>query len=256
MQFVEKFNAFVANVGNALGQAHENVTATDPIYQTVIKYFDLGVNYLVLIIEIVGIAVLMHAVVSAIIGLFKKQDLVRLKLAEGIALSLEFRLVASCYVPLLFEIGKNWVCLAQSFCCVQPSHSSFNGKFASKSATKNSKPLPKKTTSTKPKPTTRQRTKSSRTFNPKPCSFARLFLLPLQTEIPKYLFIFSSCLRISKHNILCFVCHQICNVFLWRRQWQMVKFGKVARPQMGFLLCLPRKKWQSGKSLVNLPWED
>lgn len=91
MQFVEKFNAFVANVGNTLGQAHENVTATDPIYQTVIKYFDLGVNYLVLIIEIVGIAVLMHAVVSAIIGLFKKQDLVRLKLAEGIALSLEFK---------------------------------------------------------------------------------------------------------------------------------------------------------------------
>lgn len=91
MQFVEKFNAFVANVGNALGQAHENVTATDPIYQTVIKYFDLGVNYLVLLIEIVGIAVLMHAVVSAIIGLFKKQDLVRLKLAEGIALSLEFK---------------------------------------------------------------------------------------------------------------------------------------------------------------------
>ncbi len=91
MQFVEKFNAFVANVGNVLSQAHENVTESDPIYQTVIRYFDLGVNYLVLFIEIVGIAVLIHAVISSVIGLFKKQDLVRLKLAEGIALSLEFK---------------------------------------------------------------------------------------------------------------------------------------------------------------------
>ena len=50
------------------------------------------IRYIVLLIELVGTVVLVYAIVSAIIGLFKRQQHVRLKLAEGIALALEFKI--------------------------------------------------------------------------------------------------------------------------------------------------------------------
>lgn len=56
------------------------------------KYFDLVIHYVVLLIELVGTVVLVYAIVSAIVGLFKRQPHVRLKLAEGIALALEFKI--------------------------------------------------------------------------------------------------------------------------------------------------------------------
>jgi len=60
-------------------------------YDSMVGSFDLAVEYLVLLIEIVGTAVLMYAVISSVIGLIKKQEHIRLKLAEGIALALEFK---------------------------------------------------------------------------------------------------------------------------------------------------------------------
>ncbi len=62
------------------------------LYDQIEQYFDLVIRYLVLAIELVGTVVLVYAIVSAIIGLFKRQPHVRLKLAEGIALSLEFKI--------------------------------------------------------------------------------------------------------------------------------------------------------------------
>lgn len=64
----------------------------EKIYQAVSKFFDLIVEYLILLVEFVGIVILVYAIVSAIIGLFKRQEHVRLKLAEGIALALEFKM--------------------------------------------------------------------------------------------------------------------------------------------------------------------
>lgn len=61
-------------------------------YEKIEQYFDLAIRYIVLLIELVGTVVLVYAIVSAIIGLFKKQPHVRLKLAEGIALALEFKI--------------------------------------------------------------------------------------------------------------------------------------------------------------------
>ena len=61
-------------------------------YELIEKYFDLVIRYIVLLIELVGTVVLIYAIVSAVIGLFKRQQHVRLKLAEGIALSLEFKI--------------------------------------------------------------------------------------------------------------------------------------------------------------------
>lgn len=61
-------------------------------YNIVEEYFDVFIRYIVLLIELVGTIILIYAVVSAIIGLFKHQKHVRLKLAEGIALALEFKI--------------------------------------------------------------------------------------------------------------------------------------------------------------------
>ena len=62
------------------------------VYEVISEYFDLIVQYLILLVEFVGIVILVYAIVSAIIGLFKRQQHVRLKLAEGIALALEFKM--------------------------------------------------------------------------------------------------------------------------------------------------------------------
>ena len=62
------------------------------IYNIVEEYFDIFIKYIVLLIELIGTIILIYAVVSAIIGLFKHHKHVRLKLAEGIALALEFKI--------------------------------------------------------------------------------------------------------------------------------------------------------------------
>lgn len=64
----------------------------EEVFKIIEGYFDIIVNYLILLIELVGIAILVYAVASAVVGLFKRQKHVRLKLAEGIALALEFKM--------------------------------------------------------------------------------------------------------------------------------------------------------------------
>ncbi len=61
-------------------------------FKVVSDLFDLIVNYLILFVELIGIGILLYAVISAVIGLIKRQPHTRLKLAEGIALSLEFKM--------------------------------------------------------------------------------------------------------------------------------------------------------------------
>ncbi len=61
-------------------------------YDLISQYFDLTVQYLVLVIEFIGIVILMYAVICAVAGLFRRQPHVRLRLAEGIALALEFKM--------------------------------------------------------------------------------------------------------------------------------------------------------------------
>ena len=62
------------------------------IFEQISRIFDLVVNYLILIVEFIGIVILIYAVVSAVIGLIRRQPHTRLKLAEGIALALEFKM--------------------------------------------------------------------------------------------------------------------------------------------------------------------
>ena len=61
-------------------------------FKKISEIFDIGVNYLILLVELIGIIILIYAIVSAVIGLIKRQPHTRLKLAEGIALSLEFKM--------------------------------------------------------------------------------------------------------------------------------------------------------------------
>ncbi len=66
----------------------------EAFFELINGYFDILVKYFVLFIEVVGVSMLIYAVISALIGLFKKAPHVRLKLAEGLALALEFKLGA------------------------------------------------------------------------------------------------------------------------------------------------------------------
>ena len=61
-------------------------------FKKISEIFDIGVNYLILLVELIGIIILIYAIVSAVIGLIKRQPHTSLKLAEGIALSLEFNM--------------------------------------------------------------------------------------------------------------------------------------------------------------------
>ena len=54
--------------------------------------FEWLISYAILLIEFIGVAVLMISVIRGVIGIFGHKKYVRLQLAEGIALSLEFKM--------------------------------------------------------------------------------------------------------------------------------------------------------------------
>ncbi len=62
------------------------------LYGKILEFFDIGVSYIILLIELIGIGILVHTVLKAVFGLMRRHDRVRLDLAEGIALTLEFKL--------------------------------------------------------------------------------------------------------------------------------------------------------------------
>ncbi len=61
-------------------------------YQKVENIFTYVIQYLVLAVELVGVVVLVVTVIKAIIGLAKRDRKVKLDLAEGIALALQFKM--------------------------------------------------------------------------------------------------------------------------------------------------------------------
>lgn len=61
-------------------------------YEKMEKLFTVMVQYGVLIIEFIGVCVLFWAVLRALVTLFRHGDKLRLQLAEGIALALEFKM--------------------------------------------------------------------------------------------------------------------------------------------------------------------
>ena len=62
------------------------------IYEAIEGGFNWIIEYAILLIEFIGVAILVWAVIRSVAGVLKKKDNVRLTLAEGIALSLEFKM--------------------------------------------------------------------------------------------------------------------------------------------------------------------
>jgi uncharacterized membrane protein len=62
------------------------------IFNNIEHIFEIVIQYCVLLIELIGVAVLMWTVLKSVISLFKKKEHLRLELAEGIALALEFKM--------------------------------------------------------------------------------------------------------------------------------------------------------------------
>ena len=55
-------------------------------------FFGIFVEYLILLIEFVGVLILAYTIIKGLIDLFKHIDHMKLDLVEGIALSLEFKM--------------------------------------------------------------------------------------------------------------------------------------------------------------------
>ena len=77
----------------------------DPIYSVMTSVFSTLIEYAILFIELVGVCVLLYTVIRAVIALLHRGDRVRLDLAEGIALSLEFKMGAELLRTL---IVRDW----------------------------------------------------------------------------------------------------------------------------------------------------
>ncbi len=75
-----------------LAEAADEYGPLKKAYQAIAEVFDVIVEYLILIVEFIGIAILIYSVFSAVVRLIKRETHVRLYLAEGIALSLEFKM--------------------------------------------------------------------------------------------------------------------------------------------------------------------
>ena len=64
----------------------------EAFYRVLENGFEWLISYAILLIEFIGVSVLMVSVVRGVVGLLLKKEHVRLKLAEGIALSLECKM--------------------------------------------------------------------------------------------------------------------------------------------------------------------
>ena len=64
----------------------------DEIYKQILSAFDMMIEYAILTVELIGVAVLIFTVARGVVHLARKRDRLRLKLAEGFALALEFKI--------------------------------------------------------------------------------------------------------------------------------------------------------------------
>lgn len=75
------------------------------VYEFVEEYFEWIIKFLALLIEVVGTVILIHAVITSLIGVCKRQKHAKLKLAEGISLALEFKMGAEV---LKSVVARDW----------------------------------------------------------------------------------------------------------------------------------------------------
>ena len=64
----------------------------ETVFESIEAVFTWIVQYAILLIELIGVGVLLYTIFRAVIGMFRKEPEIRLSLAQGIALSLEFKM--------------------------------------------------------------------------------------------------------------------------------------------------------------------
>lgn len=62
------------------------------LYERIEPVFEGIIQYAILLIECIGVAVLLYTIFRAVVDLFQRDPNVKLSLAEGFALSLEFKM--------------------------------------------------------------------------------------------------------------------------------------------------------------------
>ena len=62
------------------------------LYEHIEPVFEGIIQYAILLIECIGVAVLLYTIFRAVVDLFQRDPNVKLSLAEGFALSLEFKM--------------------------------------------------------------------------------------------------------------------------------------------------------------------
>ena len=62
------------------------------LYERIEPVFEGIIQYAILLIECIGVAVLLYTIFRAVVDLFQRDPTVKLSLAEGFALSLEFKM--------------------------------------------------------------------------------------------------------------------------------------------------------------------
>ncbi len=75
------------------------------MYQVVSEVFEQIVSYAVLLSEFAGVCILVFTLIKSFIGWIKKRSEIRLDLAKGIALALEFKM---CGEVLRTVIVREW----------------------------------------------------------------------------------------------------------------------------------------------------
>ncbi len=62
------------------------------MFEMIEKYFVIFLEYCIIFIELVGALVLVYTVIRTVVAMFRNKKGIRLALAEGIALALEFKM--------------------------------------------------------------------------------------------------------------------------------------------------------------------
>ncbi len=64
----------------------------EEIYHSIETVLKWGIQYAILLIEVIGAVALIAAIMRAVIGIIRRKKHIRLHLSEGIALTLEFKM--------------------------------------------------------------------------------------------------------------------------------------------------------------------
>ena len=73
----------------------------EQILSKLTQIFDYLIEYCILLIELIGVGILLWSVLRALVSLLRHKKKMRLELAEGIALALEFKMGGELLRPVI-----------------------------------------------------------------------------------------------------------------------------------------------------------